>query len=68
VVQAAEAVVIEPVLEPAHGDDGLRLEGRGALDDAAAIGHGEREQQQLDVSGQLVLAALPGYLDGEGEA
>jgi len=32
-VDTAEAIVIEPVTQPAHGDDCLRLEGRGALDD-----------------------------------
>ena len=50
-VDAAETVVVQPVLEPAHGDDGLRLEGGGALDDAAAGGHGEREQEEFDVGG-----------------
>ncbi len=45
----------------------MRLEGRGALDQALSFGHVEGQQQKLKLGGQLVLAPLPRNLHRKSE-
>ena len=55
-------------MESGYADGGLGVEGGGGLNGSAAgLGEGG-EEGSLDVGGDLVLAALTGDHDGEGEA
>jgi len=38
------AELVEAILEPVHGDKGLRLEGGGAFNGSAALGYKHRQQ------------------------
>ena len=63
-----DAAAPKGFLEAGEADAGLGVEGRGGLDSAAAIVGGGGEEDGLQPGGKLVLAALTGDHDGEGEA
>ncbi len=61
------APIVQPLLETHHGDDCLRLEGRGTFYGVAATLDEEGEQQHLELSRKLVFTALTGDLHREGQ-
>ena len=67
-VAVGEAGVVEGLPEAAEADVGLGVKGGGGLYGGAAFRGVGGEGGGLDMSGQLVLAALAGDHDGEGEA
>ena len=67
-VVVGEAGLVEDLAEASEADMGLGVEGGGGFNGGAAFGGAAQEGGSLDVGGQLVLAALTGDHDGEGEA
>ena len=50
-----------------YTDNGLRLEGGGALNKVSAPGHKEGKNEDFELSGEFILATLARHFDGEGD-